>query len=212
MVPRLPQDARPTADGHGQLLLPIIQQAAASHPLLAGVSPMRCSGSIADERSGVLGQFGTRGSGVRCMDELANFRFAPTDITGRERFLLSRADVVFTGGYQLYEAKSRLHSKVHFHGCGVDVGHYGRARLASTEVPAAVAHLPGPVFGYIGVIDERLDYGLIEALATRFPEGSVVMAGPLAKVERAELRTRPKHPLLGHRIPGADRPGGGFDV
>ncbi|MBB1473821.1 glycosyltransferase [Luteimonas sp. MC1782] len=214
LVPRLPQDAPADADGQWTLLLPIIQQALRSHPLLGGrftdavqwfYSPM--SAPV------LLGQFGTRGTVYDCMDELANFRFAPTDIAERERFLLSRADVVFTGGYQLYEAKSRLHSKVHFHGCGVDVGHYGRARLASTEVPAAVAHLPGPVFGYIGVIDERLDYGLIEALATQFPEGSVVMAGPLAKVERAELPDRPNIHWLGQQdymaLPALVK---GFDV
>ncbi|MBJ6981321.1 glycosyltransferase [Luteimonas sp. MC1572] len=188
LVPRLPQGAPADVDGQWALLLPLIEQALRSHPLLAGrfndavqwfYSPM--SAPV------LLGQLGTRGTVYDCMDELANFRFAPSDIAERERFLLSRADVVFTGGYQLYEAKARLHSTVHFHGCGVDVGHYGRARLASTEVPEAVACLPGPVFGYIGVIDERLDYGLIEALALQFPEGSVVMAGPLAKVERSEL-------------------------
>jgi glycosyltransferase involved in cell wall biosynthesis len=214
MVPHLPLGASADADDQWALLLPLIKQALCSHPLLAGrfndavqwfYSPM--SAPV------LLGQLGTRGTVYDCMDELANFRFAPTDIAERERFLLSRADVVFTGGYQLYEAKARLHSTVHFHGCGVDVGHYGRARLASTEVPAAVACLPGPVFGYIGVIDERLDYGLIEALALQFPEGSVVMAGPLAKVERSELPDLPNIHWLGQQdymaLPALVK---GFDV
>nr|WP_255703499.1 glycosyltransferase [Lysobacter sp. GX 14042] len=147
------------------------------------------------------------------MDELANFRFAPSDITDRERFLLSRADVVFTGGYQLYESKSRHHPTVHFHGCGVDVGHFGRARLASTVVPARVAELPGPVFGYVGVVDERLDYPLVEALAREFPDASVVMAGPLAKVEQADLPDLPNLHWLGQQsyesLPALVK---GFDV
>ena len=126
---------------------------------------------------------------------------------------MAHADIVYTGGYQLYEAKSRHHGNVHFHGCGVDAAHFGRARLASTRVPDAVATLPGPVFGYVGVIDERLDYALIEALARDFPTASVVMAGPLAKVSPEELPTLPNIHWLGQQpyeaLPALVK---GFDV
>jgi len=145
--------------------------------------------------------------------ELLAGRFAPPDIVERERFLLARADVVFTGGYQLYQEKSRHHGTVHFHGCGVDAGHFGRARVASTTVPEAIADLPGPVLGYVGVIDERLDYGLIEALARRFPEASVAMAGPVVKVDPAELPRLPNIHWLGQQpydlLPALVK---GFDV
>ncbi|MCE7033126.1 glycosyltransferase [Lysobacter sp. GX 14042] len=214
MVPRLPHGAPADVDDQWRLLLPLMEQALQNHPLLAGrfhapvqwfYSPM--SAPV------LLGRFGARGTVYDCMDELANFRFAPSDITDRERFLLSRADVVFTGGYQLYESKSRHHPTVHFHGCGVDVGHFGRARLASTVVPARVAELPGPVFGYVGVVDERLDYPLVEALAREFPDASVVMAGPLAKVEQADLPDLPNLHWLGQQsyesLPALVK---GFDV
>src|SRR5437899_2429608 len=42
-----------------------------------------------------------------CMDELSKFRSAPPEILERERELLARADLVFTGGRKLFEAKSR---------------------------------------------------------------------------------------------------------
>src|SRR5262249_15259600 len=38
-----------------------------------------------------------------CMDELSAFKFAPPSLKQREAELLSCADVVFTGGYSLYE-------------------------------------------------------------------------------------------------------------
>lgn len=60
-------------------------------------------------------------------------------------------------------------------------------------MPEPLASLPRPVFGYFGVIDERLDYELVAALAERFPEASVAMAGPFAKVDPNEL---PKHPNI----------------
>lgn len=134
-----------------------------------------------------------------CMDELAQFRFAPPSLREREQLLISRADVVFTGGYQLFQSKSRYHSNVHFYGCGVDAEHFSKARLPETEVPAEVARLPRPVFGYFGVIDERLDYALLAQIAHEMPDASIVMVGPFAKVEQRSLPHLPNIHWLGQR-------------
>ena len=148
----------------------------------------------------MLGRFGEAVTVVYdCMDELANFRFAPRDIVERERLLLQRADVVFTGGYRLFESKSRYHDNTHFFGCGVDVNHYSRARSPKTRLPAEVAGLDRPVFGYFGVIDERIDYELIARLADGCPQGAVVMVGPVVKVDPDSLPRRPNIFWLGQR-------------
>src|SRR5688572_7872967 len=135
----------------------------------------------------MLGAFGERGVVYDCMDELSQFRFAPPELVERERLLLSRADVVFTGGRKLFESKSRHHRNVHFFGCGVDVDHFSRARRSDTVVGPELVSLPRPILGYFGVVDERLDYELIDALAAQFTEGSIVFVGPLAKVTANEL-------------------------
>jgi glycosyltransferase involved in cell wall biosynthesis len=134
-----------------------------------------------------------------CMDELAQFRFAPSDIGARERQLLAHADVVFTGGYRLFESKSRFHDNVHFFGCGVDAQHFGKARLATTQIPEDARDLARPVFGYFGVIDERLDYELIRALAAARPDATVLMIGPFAKVDPRELPQASNIKWLGQR-------------
>jgi glycosyltransferase involved in cell wall biosynthesis len=133
------------------------------------------------------------------MDELAQFRFAPPSLREREQLLISRADVVFTGGYQLFQSKSRYHSNVHFYGCGVDAEHFSRARRPETEVPADVAKLSRPIFGYFGVIDERLDYALLAQIAQEMPDASIVMIGPFAKVEQDSLPNYPNIHWLGQR-------------
>ena len=46
----------------------------------------------------MLDAFGESAVVYDCMDELSKFRFAPPELSLRERLLLSRADVVFTGG------------------------------------------------------------------------------------------------------------------
>lgn len=45
-----------------------------------------------------------------CMDELSAFRFAPPELRSCEAMLMRRADVVFTGGHSIYQAKRHQHS------------------------------------------------------------------------------------------------------
>jgi len=212
VVPILPE--RQAVDDECALVLPLVRAALERHPLLAGEfdSPVQWFYSPMSAPD-YIGQLGERCVVYDCMDELANFRFAPPDIQERESFLLRHADVVFTGGQQLYQAKSRRHGNVHFYGCGVDAVHFAKARGEGTPVPPAVARLPRPVLGYFGVIDERLDYALLARLAEAFPRASIAMVGPLAKVDPAELPRAPNVHWLGQQA-YADLPGivKGFDV
>ena len=70
-----------------------------------------------------------------------------------------------------------------------------------------------PFFGYYGVVDERLDYELIEALADAHQAGSVVLVGPMIKVDPDRLPRRRNLHYLGQR-PYALLPAylKGFDV
>ena len=117
-----------------------------------------------------------------CMDELSLFRGAPSELVRRERELLALADVVFAGGPKIWEAKRLLNANCFSFGCGVECNHFGRAREPELQVPADVAELPRPIFGYVGVVDERIDYDLLGKLA-QATAGSVVLVGPHAKVD-----------------------------
>lgn len=120
------------------------------------------------------------------MDDLTNFDFAPAGIVEREAALLRRADHVFAGGRSLAQRAGAHRPDVVCLPSGVEV-----ERFAVDVAPAPVtAQLRSPVFGYTGVIDERLDYDLIGALADAFPAGHVVMAGPIVKVVPARLPHR----------------------
>jgi len=146
-----------------------------------------------------LGQHGAIATVYDCMDELSQFKFAPPELIARERRLLLNADVVFAGGRKMAESKRRFNTNVHFYGCGVDVAHFGKARMASTQTPEDIAHIEGPILGYFGVVDERLDYDLIAKLADANPDWNVVMIGPTAKVDPAELPKRPNIHWMGGR-------------
>ncbi len=131
-----------------------------------------------------------------CMDELANFKFAPAALIDLERELLSVADVVFTGGYSLWEAKRDRHRNIHPFPSSVDREHFGRARQALAE-PADQAALKGPRLGFYGVVDERMDLELLAAVADARPEWSLVIVGPVVKIDPAELPRRANLHFLG---------------
>ena len=134
-----------------------------------------------------------------CMDQLSQFKFAPPELIQRERELLTTADVVFAGGRKLHESKSRLNHNCHFYGCGVEIDHFAKARAAETMVPHDLDFVHRPILGYFGVVDERLDYALIEKLADANPNWSVVILGPLAKVDPNSLPVRTNIYWLGKR-------------
>jgi UDP-galactopyranose mutase len=131
-----------------------------------------------------------------CMDELSAFKGAHPRLLEREQELLARADVMFTGGRTLYEAKKNKHHNVHAFPSSVDVRHFnqGREGLADPEDEAAI---PRPRFGYCGVIDERMDLELLEGVAAARPEWQLVMIGPVVKIEESALPKRPNIHYLG---------------
>ena len=131
-----------------------------------------------------------------CMDELSAFRHAPPALVDMERRLMTRADVVFTGGHSLWEAKRRHHANIHAMPSSVDVAHFAAARQPLPE-PADQAAIPGPRLGFFGVIDERFDIQLLSELAARRPDWSLVLVGPVVKIDPATLPRLPNIHYLG---------------
>lgn len=121
-----------------------------------------------------------------CMDELSGFLGAPSELQGLERALLQRADVVFTGGYSLYDAKQHVHANVHPCPSSVDVAHFAQARNVGVE-PSDQAAIPHPRLGFFGVVDERFDGALIGDLAAARPDWHIVLVGPVVKIDPAIL-------------------------
>jgi UDP-galactopyranose mutase len=117
-----------------------------------------------------------------CMDELANFRFAPPQLLALETELLERADVVFTGGVSLYEAKRSRHGNVHAFPSCVDVEHFRRARATPRSGVGK-----RPRLGFYGVIDERMDLDLIRGLAEARPDWEFEIVGPIVKIDPEDL-------------------------
>lgn len=131
-----------------------------------------------------------------CMDELAALKFAPQSMKDRESELFRKADLVFTGGYSLYEAKKHRHSDVYPFPSSIDTDHFFKARLYCAD-PADQKAIPHPRIGYFGVIDERIDLALIEEIARRKPEWHIIMVGPVVRISIDALPKLPNIHYLG---------------
>ena len=134
-----------------------------------------------------------------CMDELSAFTGADPTLPAFERALMDRADLVFTGGRSLYEARRARHPAVHLFPSGVDVAHFRPARGPLPEIEAQ-RPIPRPRAGFFGVIDERMDLVLLAETARLRPGIQFIMVGPAVKIEAAAL---PRAANL-HWLGGAD--------
>ncbi|HXD16733.1 MAG TPA: glycosyltransferase [Vicinamibacterales bacterium] len=121
-----------------------------------------------------------------CMDELSAFAGAPASLRSHESELFRCADVVFTGGQTLFEAKRTHHPNVHLFPSSVDVAHFAGARRVQGD-PADQSAIPRPRIGYFGVIDERMDYELLSGVASARPDWHLILVGPTAKVDPVAL-------------------------
>jgi UDP-galactopyranose mutase len=149
-----------------------------------------------------------------CMDELSGLQNAPPLLRQREAALLRRADIVLTSGPSLYEAKRALHPNVHYLPSTVDAEHFaprqqgdkdaaGRDDRVHDAEEAIAARLMRPIaqprLGYFGLIDERIDFDLIDAVAAVRPDWQLVMVGPLVRVDRRSVPRRPNIHWLGQQ-------------
>ena len=143
-----------------------------------------------------------------CMDELSAFRGAPPALRQLESELLARADLVFTGGPSLYEAKRNRSKRVLCLPSSVDAAHFAPQSLKpaapaddtlardANRVQGAIA---APRLGFFGVVDERMDLQLVDRLAAHDPRWQVVMVGPVVKIDPEQLPQRANLHWLGQQ-------------
>ncbi|WP_295473650.1 glycosyltransferase [uncultured Pseudomonas sp.] len=197
LLPRLPAglDEAQVADAQRQLLDTWLAPQSLTSLLLWYFTPMSMTFSAHLQGQMVI---------FDCMDELSAFRHAPARLTELEHELLARADVVFAGGYSLWKSRTQRHGNVHLLPSGVDIAHFAKAREAQPEPPDQ-AGIGRPRLGYFGVIDERLDLALLEALARQRPAWQIVLIGPVVKIDPATLPRLANLHYLGAR-PYAELP------
>jgi len=121
-----------------------------------------------------------------CMDELSAFKFAPAELVEFEKKLMTRADVVFTGGHRLYQAKKVFHKNIYPFPSAIDKSFFYPARTKLVEASDQIS-IPHPRLGFFGVIDERFDIDLVRRMADLRPGWQFIFIGPVVKIEESTL-------------------------
>jgi glycosyltransferase involved in cell wall biosynthesis len=142
-----------------------------------------------------------RGVLVDLLEDLAAAPDAPAVLREREAALMALADVVVAGGPSLYQSRRGQHPNVHCIPNAVDADHFAPPSPNDTSIEAVSARslhaaIPGPRLGWFGVVDERLDFALVDRLARLRPDWQLILAGPV-RVDAATLPRRPNLHWIG---------------
>ncbi len=136
-----------------------------------------------------------------CVDNLAESSRAARRIIRSEETLLKEADLVFVTAKKLLERARRHNAHVTLFPFGVQFGQFDQARRDGTQLPEDLREIRKPVVGYIGGIRKEIDLNLLKAVASRLPEATFVMVGPL-QTDVSELGRCPNIRFVGAREHG----------
>jgi len=105
----------------------------------------------------------------------------PDRIRAMEHVVLAKADVVFAISEQLAASKGKVNPHTYFSPHGVETSHFARAYHESLAQPRDLDGVARPIVGFFGLIEDWLDFDLLEYLARERPQYSFVMVGRVAR-------------------------------
>ncbi|MFA6304726.1 MAG: glycosyltransferase [Patescibacteria group bacterium] len=122
---------------------------------------------------------------LKVFDAVDNWSEHPSLIRFKNRLLDNykiidqKADIIFTVSNELENLFAHK-EKIHWVPNGVDLKHFQKD---FPLINRDIGHIPHPIIGYIGTIQERFDVDLVEYLAISNPEKSLVLVGPVWQKE-----------------------------
>lgn len=174
-------------------LKPVIKQLELTDPILWTYMPN--SGDIIDQISHKLLVYD-------CVDEHSEYTglIDKENMLSMEQDLIKACDTVFVTAEGLYQSKKPFAKTIYFLPNAANVEHFMQAQKAETQIPPELQDLPGPVIGFVGVIQDWIDLELIEMTARTHPEWSVVLVGPVGPgIDISALQQLSNVHLLGRK-------------
>jgi len=109
---------------------------------------------------------------------------APKDIAVSEQKILAKADIVLTDALYFYNHKKNYNDNVYQVPPGVDFEHFHvEQQKQSKQLMTDIKNPRLCFFGCIGKENLRIDLELLEFIANKKPEWSIVIIGPLVNME-----------------------------
>ncbi len=174
----------------------VMRRLGAGRPILWLVRP---------DQADVIGQVGEKMRVYQIVDEYAGYGGLSAErraaLLERERRLVAAVDMVFVTSPALLESKGPYNPRTYLVPNGVDYDAFSRA-LEDPALPADLAAVPKPRVGYVGALNDKVDYALLRDLAQARPDWAIVLVGPWAVREDAtgfDLRRQANVHILGKK-------------
>jgi len=147
----------------------------------------------------IAGELGEEMSVYYCIDDYASLPDVdPQAVRLMDDTLTRKADLVFVASGTLLDGKRALNANTHVSPHGVDYDHFVKAQDPGTQPPADIAHLPGPLIGFFGLIERWIELDLVAYLARERPQWSFLMIGRVA-VPDGDVPKLPNLHFIGRR-------------
>lgn len=130
-----------------------------------------------------------------------------------ERLLVQNADLIIGSSKQLFLEKRAVNPNTYFVPNAADLEHSRTALDPALPPSPLLADVPAPVIGYLGSVDHRMDFSLLEHLAKTHADKSFVLVGPVFAELPEAIRDAPNVYFPG-KVRFADAPQvlKGFDL
>ena len=131
-----------------------------------------------------------------CVDRHSAYKghITPAVVDRMERDLAKPADQVFATAVGLAETLEQINptTKMIPNGAAYEIFSRVQAEKDTLPCPADMKDLPHPVFGFVGMLQECIDYALIQKLAQARPDATIFLIGrTLPGVDLTHLRKYP---------------------
>jgi len=131
-----------------------------------------------------------------CRDGMVDAAILPR-AAARERRILSMCDLVLAR-----DETDAAYFRNAGTPCQIAGEEFSPAESHAPSLPGDLENLTGPLLGYFGVIDERIDLNLVAELAEANPNWHIVMVGPVSLPDPGRLPEFPNLHWLGGRPSG----------
>lgn len=123
-----------------------------------------------------------------------------------EKDLASKADMVFSTAIGLHETLLSYNKNARLIPNGSAYEIFSRAHFETFDIPDALKGKSHPIFGFVGMLQECIDYELIERIANEIENSTVIMIGkPLPGVNIDRLK-KYENIIITGLIPQEDLP------
>src|SRR5690606_19113530 len=96
-----------------------------------------------------------------------------------EKKLVEQSDLVVCTSKQLYIEKRRMNQNTFFISNAADLDHCSKALKRETDIHDKLVSIKGPIIGYFGNVERRIDFELLLKIVSLHPDKSFVFVGPV---------------------------------